>query len=601
MTDDGCFIQALQPDGKRQGVYGEPKSGFFETAPNHDAICFRVVDDKQASQIYRKIKSIAELRPYGLILPNYPSYDNMYDNQGLFSYGVWVNGGHWTTAEARMIMSYYRVGAQADALTSFNRIHDLATAYRADNNLTDRGAKLYQPGQPYNVVYDCWGAPGGMLRGLFEYEYSAKGLRLYPHLPSGVSQIAQKFPVLFGAKRVYISASGAGPITRVLVDGKPVWTFDRKSVFLALNDRPANARVQIEMGAASAVPLTIPKNVPISLPVDPGFWRTREFDVPRSQDPNPLCIGISPSGSNGFFGKIRDVRIYRSVLTGADIRRDIAGGASISTDKLLIRFPLDKPIQGTLSGGRARELLAQFEGPHPPKDLEGGMTLDGESGLAIKPSLMVDFQDDFTLEAWIRPTTLPQGGSRIIDRCTVGASDGYNFDFINAGKTLRLINVTGVVEAPVQLKANTWQHVAATCDKSGLIRLFLDGKLVGETRGTPYTAPPPSRVMPNLSRVGQFAKALQFSGLGQTFAGQQSLMIVRMIASLHAHRRLVAISKPTVLPGIPPARLAGVDDLYASTIDKLTLGLMDHLKRQSTRTDQASITECAIARKSGLL
>ena len=34
---------------------------------------------------------------------------------GLWEYGRWVNGGHWTTCEARMIMAYYRLGQFEDA------------------------------------------------------------------------------------------------------------------------------------------------------------------------------------------------------------------------------------------------------------------------------------------------------------------------------------------------------------------------------------------------------------------------------------------------------------------------------------------------------
>jgi len=250
LTPQGYFLQGLAPDGTRYGELGAPVHGYFETAPNHDAMCFRVVDDRAATRIYRAIKSIPELRPNDLILPNYPGYDSMYENDGLFQYGIWVNGGHWTTAEARMIMGYYRVGAQSDALAAFSRIRALARAFRADNNLTDRGAKLYQPNQPYNVVYDCWGAPGALLRGLFEYVYTAKGLRLYPHLPAGVTKLRQLFAVVFGRKRLYISATGSGPLTGVLLNYKAVKSFDSKSVFLPLDPRPGTVVVELLLGGA---------------------------------------------------------------------------------------------------------------------------------------------------------------------------------------------------------------------------------------------------------------------------------------------------------------------------------------------------------------
>ncbi|HTQ11097.1 MAG TPA: hypothetical protein VMI31_13605, partial [Fimbriimonadaceae bacterium] len=415
MTKEGYFVQALLPDGERQGIYGAAKSGFFETAPNHDAMCFRVVDDRQSARIYDKIKSVPELRPHDLILPNFPSYDNMYEDKGLFSYGVWVNGGHWTTAEARMIMGYYRVGAQADALASFGHIYDLARAYRADNNLTDRGAKLYQPNQPYNVVYDCWGAPGGMLRGLFEYVYSADGLRLYPHLPVRISRLAQKFPVLFGKTRLYLSAAGAGPIREVLVNGRPVSGFDAKSVMLKLSGGEGDTRVQILMGEARAFSAPSPKPTPIAVSRDPAFWRIREFDPPQSSDQNALCIGISPSRSYGFKGQMQDVRIYRRVLSADEIGRQAASfdSAKGSRDKLLARYLFADPAPAVLPGGARKEMTARFEGG-APRVAGGGLDLDGASGYVIPPSLTVDFQDDFTLEAWIRPMALPEGGARLI-------------------------------------------------------------------------------------------------------------------------------------------------------------------------------------------
>jgi hypothetical protein len=38
----------------------------------------------------------------------------MYEQpQGLWAYGYWTNGGHWSTCEARMIMAYYRLDHQA--------------------------------------------------------------------------------------------------------------------------------------------------------------------------------------------------------------------------------------------------------------------------------------------------------------------------------------------------------------------------------------------------------------------------------------------------------------------------------------------------------
>src|SRR6266496_3642243 len=92
MTDEGYFIRSLDPDGTRHGVYGAAQHGYFEASPNHDAIAFRVADDAQAKHIFQKIAAIPELRPHQLILPNYPSYDDMYEKpEGLWAFGTWVN------------------------------------------------------------------------------------------------------------------------------------------------------------------------------------------------------------------------------------------------------------------------------------------------------------------------------------------------------------------------------------------------------------------------------------------------------------------------------------------------------------------------------
>ncbi|MGV8094324.1 MAG: hypothetical protein AB2L24_20895 [Mangrovibacterium sp.] len=80
---------------------------------------FRIADENQCRKIYDKIKSIPELRPNKLIVANYPGYDELYETDGFFTFGTWVNGGHWATCEARMQLGYYRAGAFEDAKESF--------------------------------------------------------------------------------------------------------------------------------------------------------------------------------------------------------------------------------------------------------------------------------------------------------------------------------------------------------------------------------------------------------------------------------------------------------------------------------------------------
>lgn len=292
-TPEGYFIRSIDPDGTKHGVYKNAVHGYFETSPNCDAMAFRISDDTQSKQIYNTIKSIPQLRPNKVIIPNYPAYDDMYEYDGIFNYGVWVNGGAWTTVEARMQMGYYRVGAYQDARAAFEKILNLSTDFRLDNPLADFGSKISQTGEAVNCVYDCWGAPGGFLRGLFEFIYTAEGLELFPHIPPGITTLQQKFPVYFGNKEIYISVSGSGNISSVNVNGQSLNKFTEQSVFLSMDERPETVYIAIGLGGKA---IAKPEKKKIqefkaisSLPVADDHW-----DIDSLRDPDDLFSRKTP-------------------------------------------------------------------------------------------------------------------------------------------------------------------------------------------------------------------------------------------------------------------------------------------------------------------
>ena len=253
MTEEGCFIRSLDPDGVKHGVYGAPRHGYFEASPNHDAIAFRVIGDGQAERIMRKMASLPELRPHDFVLPNYPSYDDMYEPAaGLWAYGTWVNGGHWSTCEARMMLAYYRLGRFEDARRSMRQLLNFAKSFRMDNPLTKCGSDVYQPNQPINLCYDTFGPAAAFMRGLFEYLYRSDGLILAPHIPPGLDELDQLDPVRIGQKQVFLFTLGHGPITCVTINGRKWKQFDAAQVFLLYDKLPKVARVQIFFGDAKA-------------------------------------------------------------------------------------------------------------------------------------------------------------------------------------------------------------------------------------------------------------------------------------------------------------------------------------------------------------
>ena len=129
----------------------------------------------------------------------------MYEKpEGLWGFGTWVNGGHWSTCEARMVLAYYRLGQFEDARRSMRQLLTFAERFRMDNPLTKCGSDVYQPNQPINLCYDTFGPAAALMRGLFEYLYRADGLTLVPHMPPGITELEQRDPVRFGNKRILL-------------------------------------------------------------------------------------------------------------------------------------------------------------------------------------------------------------------------------------------------------------------------------------------------------------------------------------------------------------------------------------------------------------
>lgn len=276
-TDEGYFIKSLDPDGTRHGVYGAAKHGYFEASPNHDAIAFNVVDDVQARRIYDKIAAIPLLRRHHVIIANEQGLDDMYvpGDDWLWQHGTWVNGGHWSTCEARMVMAYYRLGKYEHARKSMEHMLGFARQFRMDNPLVEFGSKVYQPNEAINLCYDSFGPPAALLRGLFEYRYHSQGLILLPRVPPEITRMEQHFPVIFGDKRVYIATLGAGPVTAVRVNGRDWPYFDAASVTLPYAETPDSARVFIALGSADlnqASPFHTNVAVPTVPPMEDPFW-----------------------------------------------------------------------------------------------------------------------------------------------------------------------------------------------------------------------------------------------------------------------------------------------------------------------------------------
>ena len=589
-TEEGYFIKSLDPDGTRHGVYGARQHGYFEAVCNHDAICFRVADDDQSQKIYRKLASIWELRRNDLIITNAPSLDDMYEApRGLWEYGRWVNGGHWSTCEARAIMAYYRLGKYDDARKSMKRILDFYRRFRADNPLVAFGAAVYQPQEPINCVYDTWGIPAAMIRGLFEYLYKADELVLIPHIPPHVVELEQRFPVRFGPKRFYLSTRGSGPVTGVRVNGQPWPQFDATSITLPADKTPDRAVIQILLGGAEPRPLEVAP-VDHSLPPPRAVNREilcKEFPV-ISANELPLRIGADSNGQSRFVGEIGRVRLYSRPLKSEEVaalaRRQ--AGPLEKDPALVADWRFDQARQDNLKhtvfpNALGEHLPARAIGEvHVAEGPEGKvLSLNGKGYLEVAHDPRLNLTQGATLEAWIRPGAVGSPGGRIVDKSAAGTANGYLLDLF-PGNSLRMIVEWGSPQAPTGTPADQWVHVAGTVALDGTLALYANGKAIAQQQAN--LPPEIAQLEARLQKLRTFYHRMTKAGLADRYEAAHARLAIR--SADVALRRLELLAQGKI-PRLPAPSQTAADRSYFTAAARLTEGLATLLARYQQSTD----------------
>lgn len=573
-TDEGYFIKYLDPDGTRHGVYGAAKHGYFEAVANHDAICFRVADDAQSRKIYAKIAAIPGLRPVDLIITNCPSLDDMYEQpRGLWGFGTWVNGGHWTTCEARMIMAYYRLGQYADARRAMEKILDYFHRFRTDNPLVKFGADVYQPNEPINCVYDTWGAPAAFVRGLFEYLYRADALTVLPHIPPGIVELEQRFPIRFGPKRLWLATVGSGPITAVTLNGRPWKTFDAQSVSLSFAETPDDAIVQIVLGGATPRAMEPVRLGEAVAPVAPGevlAKASRLFPV-ISANQLPLRIGANTGhdAGNHFVGELARPLVFSRALSSEEIAALVRDPAALAKDPALVGDWDFAARQGnTFPNAAVQQMPAKIVGQVTTVDSPHGkaIRLDGQGYLEVAHDSRLDITGGLTLAVWLRPGDLAPTGGRILDKCRVGTNNGYMIDLF-PGRSLRFIIERGSMGTGLPAKQE-WIHVAATAAPDGTQALYVDGKRVAQQK---HDAPPELvSLEARAARLRRFHAQLVAAGLADTYEAAHARLVVRYVAVSLARFAMLAEGK---LKRLPEASQYAADKSYVLTAVRLGEGL----------------------------
>ncbi len=574
ITEEGYFIKSLDPDGTRHGVYGAEKYGYFEAVSNHDAICFRVADDVQSEKIYSKIASIPGLRRHNFIITNHPSLDDMYvpDSGWLWQHGTWVNGGHWSTCEARMVMAYYRLGKYEDARRSMEELLKFARPFRMDNPLVNFGSAVYQPGEAINLCYDSFGPPAALVRGLFEYLYRADGLTLIPHVPPGITRLEQHFPIRFGSKRIYLATYGRGSVASVLLNGKPWKRFDEETVFLPFHETPERALIQIVFGKGEVQPF-LPETSRPELPPPreiPEDLYSKRFP-PITANDLPLRIGADSQGGSRFLGDIALARIFSRTLDAGEVEALFrqAPGSNIEDPTLAGAWTFENGLPGKTVGE-----VDMVDSPHGK-----ALHLTGKGFIEIADDPKLDLTKACTLEAWICPGELPPSGGRIIDKTTVGASDGYLIDTY-PGNSLRMICERGSLGHDAKLAPGKWAHVAATIAADGSLALYINGQQVASEKKD--SSLDLAGLQERVERIRKFYRRLTAAGLESTCEGRHARLAVEYLETFHRRLELQAEKKLSMLP---PRSQFAADKSYIDTAAKLCDGLEKTLKSYDESSD----------------
>jgi len=95
-------------------------------------------------------------------------------------------------------------------------------------------------------MIDNFAIPAATIRGLFDYDYRSDRLVLHPRIPGSITYYAQKQPVRFGGKKIYLSCRNGGPdVKSVRINGIAINVTTPGEVDLMYSELPADATIEI--------------------------------------------------------------------------------------------------------------------------------------------------------------------------------------------------------------------------------------------------------------------------------------------------------------------------------------------------------------------
>jgi hypothetical protein len=272
-ADGGYYVKSMETDGTKHGIYGAKKHGYFEAVANIDAIALDMADDETADAVYHLIQSAPEMRLAHMLPTNYPELDDRYLKYGsidlqvsednvMWKYGNYLDGGVWGTVEGRAVFAYMRLKKYEDAVKSVQTNYRWTKNYRMDEPYCQAGVNSFnywsdaENVPQVSVMIDNFAIPANFIRGIFGYRYSPDTLTLTPHLPGTVTSFTQKFPVFWGKKELHISCINGRKVIGATVNGAEITSFDDDHVYLDYDALPNQAEICVKMSEGTITVLT---------------------------------------------------------------------------------------------------------------------------------------------------------------------------------------------------------------------------------------------------------------------------------------------------------------------------------------------------------
>jgi hypothetical protein len=227
----------------------------------------------------------------------------------------------------------------------------------------------------------------------------------------------------------------------------------------------------------------------IRLYVDGELVATKAATTPPATNAGSLRIGCDgPDGP--FGGRIDEVRLYGRALNGPEIDTDMESPLQTPKATPVASYSFDEKSEETAVDTSGDGHAATVEGAKWTEHGRYGGAMEfkasEEDVLKIPASAELDFNEEFTLEAWVRPSVEENHDAPLIDK-QEGSGHGY-FLYEGGSVSDRPYGAADedqeFIHADDPLPADTWSHVALTFSGNRTY-LYVNGELADNGSAEP--------------------------------------------------------------------------------------------------------------------